>query len=246
MLGSYHYVNKPPAESSHPYLRQTFCQCRGKTFVSWWSSIVNFTKQQLKLKKQLKKASKISICKSERWACQNCHYKTVRLWCDWASVHLHFPWGPCMAFRGSSTSPVLLGQDPPSLRPKSPWEVGGLRKTISGTSGQAQVDRRSLYERTVVTTIVTGSSPRLADQYITGILVLLLELINGLAKANDWTSFRYKLLPSALTKHLLQICGWQFSGRFVRLMTWTQHFSRVLFFRECVRKDKWHSLLDVL
>ena len=60
-----------------------------------------------------------------------------------------------------------------------------MGETISGTSGETQVDRRSLYERTAVTTIVTGSSPRLADRYIAGFLVLLLELINGLAKVND-------------------------------------------------------------
>ena len=53
-------------------------------------------------------------------------------------------------------------------------------------------------------------------------------------------------LPSALTKCLLQIRGWQFSGRFVRQITWTQHFGSVLFFRECARRDKWHTLLEVL
>ena len=82
-----------------------------------------------------------------------------------------------MAFHGSPTSPFLLSRDPPALRPKSPGEVGVLGETISGTSGKAQV-------RTVVTTNVTGSPPRLADRRLTGFLLLLLELINGLAKGN--------------------------------------------------------------
>ena len=47
-----------------------------------------------------------------------------------------------------------------------------------------QVDGRSLHERTVVTTIVTGPSPRLAVGHLAGFLLLLLELINGLAKDN--------------------------------------------------------------
>ena len=58
-----------------------------------------------------------------------------------------------MAFRVSPTSPFFLGQDPPALRPKSPGEVGVLGETILGTSEKAQVDGRSLQERTVVTTI---------------------------------------------------------------------------------------------
>ena len=45
-----------------------------------------------------------------------------------------------MALRGSPTFPFLLGRGPFSLRPKSPGEVGGLGKRISGTSEEAQVD----------------------------------------------------------------------------------------------------------
>ena len=45
---------------------------------------------------------------------------------DRASVHLRFPWGPCMALRGSPTFPFLLGRYPLALRPKSPGKVGGL------------------------------------------------------------------------------------------------------------------------
>ena len=89
-----------------------------------------------------------------------------------------------MAFLGSPTSPFLLGWDPPALCPKSPGEVGVLGETISGTSGKAQVDGRLLHERTVVATIVTGSLPRLADRHLAGFLLLLLEVINGLAKDN--------------------------------------------------------------
>ena len=70
-----------------------------------------------------------------------------------------------MAFLGSPiTSPLLLGRDPPALRPKSPGEFGVLGETISGTSGKVQV-------RTVVTTIVIGSSPRLADRHLAGFLL---------------------------------------------------------------------------
>ena len=82
-----------------------------------------------------------------------------------------------MAFGGSQNSPFLLARDPPALRPKSPREVDVLGETISGTSGKAQ-------ERTVVTTIVTGSLPRLADRHLAGFLLLLLQLINGLVKDN--------------------------------------------------------------
>ena len=105
--------------------------------------------------------------------------------------------------------PFLLGWNPPALRPKRPREVGGLVETTPGTSGEAQVDGRSLHERTVVTTIVTGSPPRLANQYLGGFLLLLLELIhvNVLGKDNDKTLSRYKRLPSALTKCLLQVCA---------------------------------------
>ena len=49
---------------------------------------------------------------------------------------------------------------------------------------EAQVDGCSLHERTVVATIVTGSPPRLADRRLAGFLLLLLELINDLAKDN--------------------------------------------------------------
>ena len=89
-----------------------------------------------------------------------------------------------MAFRGSPTitSPFVLGRDPPALRPKSPREVGVLGETISG---KALVDGPSLHERTVVTTIVTGSSPKLADRHLAGFVLLLLELINSLAKNNS-------------------------------------------------------------
>ena len=90
-----------------------------------------------------------------------------------------------MAFRGPPTSPFLLGLDAPTLRPNSPGEVGVLGETISGTScREAQVDGRSLHERTVVMTIVTGSSPTLADRHLAGFLPLFLELINGHAKDN--------------------------------------------------------------
>ena len=86
---------------------------------------------------QLKKASKISICKCGRWACKSCRYYTVRSWHDRVSVHLRFHWGLCMVFRGSPISHFLLGRfsirrDPPALRPKSPGEVGVLGNTISG------------------------------------------------------------------------------------------------------------------
>ena len=94
-----------------------------------------------------------------------------------------------MAFHGLPTSLFLLGWDPPALRPKSPGEVDGPGETISWTSGEAQVDGCSLYEQTIFTTIVTGSSPRLADRYVADFLVLLLEHINGLAKANDCKMF---------------------------------------------------------
>ena len=80
--------------------------------------------------------------------------------------------------------PFFLGRDPPALHPKNQGEVNGLGETISGTSGGAHMDGRSLHERTVVMTIVTGSSPRLADRYLTGFLLLFPELINGLAKDN--------------------------------------------------------------
>ena len=43
------------------------------------------------LLEDLMKTSKVSICKSERIACHNCCYYTVRLWLDRASVHLRFP-----------------------------------------------------------------------------------------------------------------------------------------------------------
>ena len=60
-------------------------------------------------------------------------------------------------------------------------------------------------KQTIVTTIVTGSSARLADQYLGGFLLLFLKLIDGLGKDNDATSLGYKHLPSTLTKCLLQI-----------------------------------------
>ena len=66
------------------------------------------------------------------------------------------------------------------------------------------MDGRSLHERTVETTIVTGSPPRLANQYLGGFLVLSLELINVLGKDNAKTLSGYKRLPSALTKCLLK------------------------------------------
>ena len=88
-----------------------------------------------------------------------------------------------MAFRRLPTSPFLLGRDPPALLPKSLGEVGVLGETISGTScREAQVDGRSLHERIVLMTIVTGSSPRLAHRHLEGFLLLFLELVNGLAK----------------------------------------------------------------
>ena len=87
-----------------------------------------------------------------------------------------------MAFRGLQTSPFLLGRDPLALHSKSAGEVGMLGEIISRTSGKTQVNRHSLHERTVDTTIVTGSSPRLVDLRLAGFLLLLLELINGLAK----------------------------------------------------------------
>ena len=43
-----------------------------------------YTKQQTKLGKQLKKASKISICKCGRRACHNCRYYTVHSWREFA------------------------------------------------------------------------------------------------------------------------------------------------------------------
>ena len=78
----------------------------------------------------------------------------------------------------SPTSHFLLRRNPPALRPKSPGEVGTLGETILGTSEKAQVDRRFLHERNVVTTIVTGSLPRLANRYLAGFLLLLLQLIH--------------------------------------------------------------------
>ena len=114
------------------------------------------------------------------------------------------------------------------------------------TSGEAQVDRYSLHKQPVVTTIVTGSSPRLAHRYLGGFLWLLLELINGHGKGNDGTLSEYKLLPSAVTKCLLQVRVWWFSGRFVHLMTRTQRFSSLLFFKGRAKKDEWRSLLDLL
>ena len=90
-------------------------------------------------------------------------------------------------FRRSPTSPLLLGRDPPALRLKSPWEVGGLGETISGTSGEAQVDRRPIVPRTnrIVTTIVVSSSPRLPNRYLGGFLQLFPELRLLLSKVND-------------------------------------------------------------
>ena len=111
-----------------------------------------------------------------------------------------------MAFRRSPTSPFLLGRHPPAPCPKSPEEVGGLGQTISGTSEEAQVDGRSIAPRAncIVTTIVTGSSSRLAYQYLGGFLQLFHELWLLLGKVNNETS-GYKHLPSALTKCLLQV-----------------------------------------
>ena len=43
---------------------------------------------------------------------------------------------------------------------------------------------RGAIERTVVTTIMTGSSPNLEDRYLAGFILLLLQLINVLAKDN--------------------------------------------------------------
>ena len=71
-------------------------------------------------------------------------------------------------------------------------KLAGWERQLSGTSGEIQVDRHSLYERAIVT-IVTGSSPRLADWYLGDFLLLLLELINGLGKDNDGTSFRIQM-----------------------------------------------------
>ena len=61
------------------------------------------------------------------------------------------------------------------------WRVG--RDNFSDLR-EAQVDGHSLHKRTVVMTIVTGSLPRLADRHLAGFLLLLLELIIGLAKNN--------------------------------------------------------------
>ena len=66
------------------------------------------------------------------------------------------------------------------------------------------MDRRSCHKRTVVTTSVTGSSPRLADRYLEGFLWLLLELRLLLGKGNEGTLSGYKHLSSALTK--LNVC----------------------------------------
>ena len=90
------------------------------------------------------------------------------------------------------------------------------------------------HERTIriVTTIVTGSSSRLANQHLRGFLQLLTKLRLLLGKVNDGTLSGYKHLPSALTKWLVQVHVWRFSRRFVRLTTWTQRLSSLLFFTE--------------
>ena len=90
-----------------------------------------------------------------------------------------------MAFRGLPTSPCLLVRNPPALRPGWLGEVDWLGETISGTSGEVQVDGCSLHERIIVTTIVASSSSRLADQYLAGFLLLLLELIKWSCQNND-------------------------------------------------------------
>ena len=51
-----------------------------------------------------------------------------------------------MIILGSPTSPFLLGQNPPALRPKSPGEVGMLEEPIL----EAQVNGRSFHELTVL------------------------------------------------------------------------------------------------
>ena len=83
--------------------------------------------------------------------------------------------------------PFLVRAGSSCFMPKQSRENWWVVETFSGTSGENEVNGPSLYERTVVVTIVTSSSPRLADWYIAGFLDLLLELKNGLAKANDWT-----------------------------------------------------------
>ena len=75
-------------------------------------------------------------------------------------------------------------------------------------------------------------------------VVLALWLLLG--KVNDGTLSGDKCLPSVLTKCLLQVRVWQFSRRFVCLMTWTQCFSILLFFIERKKSYKWRSLLDLL
>ena len=57
-----------------------------------------------------------------------------------------------------------------------------------------------------------------------------LRLLPGMT--NDIISSEYKALPSALTKCLVQVRVRRFSGRFVRLMTQTQRFSRFCFLSE--------------
>ena len=61
----------------------------------------------------------------------------------------------------------------------------GWNRQLQGRQGKHMVDWRSLHERILVTTIVMSSSPRLADGYFAGFLLLLLELIHGLVKDNN-------------------------------------------------------------
>ena len=140
---------------------------------------------------------------------------------------------------------LSVEQEDPALKEKGSWRpVRGH----SGTSGEAQVDWRSIAPRVnrIVATTVTGSSPRLANQYLGGFLHLFPKLWLLLDKVNDGTSSGYRRLPSALTKCLLQVRVWLFSGMFVRLMTRTQRFSSLLFCIGSAKSAKWRSLLDVL
>ena len=133
---------------------------------------------------------------------------TVRSWSERPSTST-FPEVPEIVSPSTPTSLGLLGRRAGESRPKRKRKSNSWRpaKGHTGTSGEAQADRRLIAPQTnsIVTTIVTGSSPRLANRYLGGFLQLFPKLRLLLGKVNDGTSSKYKRLPSALTKCLLQV-----------------------------------------
>ena len=131
---------------------------------------------------------------------------TVRSWSQRPST-CAFPEVPEIVSPSTPTSLGLLGRRAGGSRPKRKRGSWRPAKGHAGTSREAQVDRHSIAPRVnrIVTTVVTGSSPRFANRYLGGFLQLFPKLQLLLGKVNNGTSSEYKCLISTLTKCLLQV-----------------------------------------